>query len=39
MKILLIVAVALTAGSGVVFGMPLFFMLKRFWGWKRLWWD
>ena len=21
----------------IVFGLPLFFMLRRFWGWGRLW--
>ena len=30
-------AVGLLLGAGgVVFGYPLFCMLKRFWGWRRL---
>ena len=24
-------------GGGVVFGYPLFCLLRRFWGWGRLW--
>lgn len=33
------ILVALVIGMAAVFGVPLFFILKRFLGWKRLWWS
>jgi hypothetical protein len=37
-KIILITGGLGLAAIAVVFGWPLFCMMKRFLGWRRLWW-